>query len=42
MRNDEAIKVLYMLLRYKAKTEAVREALQMAVEALMREEDDGK
>lgn len=42
MRTDEAIEVLYMLMRHKAKTDAVREALRMAVEALKREEDDLK
>ena len=40
MRADEAIAILYELMRHKAKTTAIKEALQMAVEALKREEDD--
>ena len=40
MRNDEAIALLYEMLRYRNEPPAVREALRMAVEALQREEDD--
>ena len=42
MKSDEAIKIIYTLLRYREQKPAVREALQMAVEALQREEDDLK
>lgn len=40
MRNDEAIALLYEMLRYRNEPPAVREALRLAVEALKREDNE--